>query len=130
MFLPWRDHSFLFDEDDLGVLSFDTVLLEKISIAALYAEINQEEEVVTGVQFRETGTETFHEEMHYFDNIAPSDDIPNHLLLLYLTTGLFFFVSGLLMIFRDNNLFHLCCCFVIFGSVNIGFQVKYINPLI
>ena len=106
------------------------LFLNKFSIAALYAEINQQEEVVTGIQFRETGTETFHEEMHYFDNIAPSDDIPNHLLLLYLTTGLFFFVTGLLMIFRNNNLFNLCCCFVIFGSVNIGFQVKFINSLI
>ena len=110
MFLPWRDYSFLFDEDD----------------EALKDQLNSEVESVTGIQFIETGQETFSEEMHYFDNLAPSDDIPNHLLLLYLNTGLFLMITGILMIVKDQSLSVFCGCLVFFGSLNIIAQASLI----
>ena len=110
MFLPWRDYSFLFDEDDI----------------ALNDELNSEEESVTGIQFIETGQETFSNEMHYFDNLAPSEDIPNHLLLLYLNTGLFLMITGILMIVKDQSLVVFCGCLVFFGSLNIIVQASSI----
>ena len=90
---------------------------------ALIDELNAETETVTGIQFVETATESFKYEMHFFDNITPSDDIPNHLLLLYLNCGLFLFATGLLMIFRTNKLKAVCISLSIFGSSNIIFQV-------
>jgi hypothetical protein len=86
-----------------------------------------EVESVTGIQFIETGDDTFHEEMHYFDNLAPSDDIPNHLLLLYLNTGLFLMITGILMIVKDQNLLVFCGCLVFFGSLNIIVQARLHN---
>ena len=100
----------MFDEDDI----------------ALNDELNSEEESVTGIQFIETGQETFSEEMHYYDNLAPSDDIPNHLLLLYLNTGLFLMITGILMIVKDQNLLVFCGCLVSFGSLNIIVQARSI----
>ena len=65
--------------------------------------------------------------MHYFDNLAPSDDIPNHLLLLYLNTGLFLMITGILMIVKDQNLLVFCGCLVFFGSLNIIVQARLHN---
>ena len=88
-------------------------------------ELNGGVESVTGIQFIETGNETFSEEMHYFDNIAPPGDIPNHLLLLYLNTGLFFMITGILMIVKNQSLLVFCSCLVIFGSLNIIVQARH-----
>ena len=87
-------------------------------------EIYSEVESVTGIQFIETGYETFNQEMLYFDNIAPPDEIPNHLLLLYLNTGLFLMITGILMILKQQNLLVFCGCLEIFGILNIIVQVQ------
>ena len=88
-------------------------------------ELYSEVEAVTGIQFIETGYETFNQEMLYFDNIAPPDEIPNHLLLLYLNTGLFLMITGILMIVKKQNLLVFCGCLEIFGILNIIVQVGF-----
>ena len=137
MFLPWRDHSFLFDEDDVGKgknglfwIQRTNGNIENYSNSALNAEINADTEPVTGIQFIETGHETFREEMHYFDNIAPSDDIPNHLLFLYLNTGLFLMTTGILMIVKNQSILIFCGCLEFFGSFNIILQARLVNDIL
>ena len=93
--------------------------------SALNDELYSEEESVTGVQFIETGYETFNQEMLYFDNIAPPDEIPNHLLLLYLNTGLFLMITGILMLVKKQSLLVFCGSLEIFGILNIIVQAGF-----
>ena len=111
MFLPWRDHSFLFDEDDIDY----------------WERINSPVEFITGVPFRETGgQEVVTQEMLYFDALIPPDDIPNHLLLLYLNIGVFFLITGLVFSFINFNVVILSLIMIIMGVLNIIFQVNFI----
>ena len=148
MFLPWRDHSFFFDEDDIGMkrheLNFwvTVYVIGCISsqpqhvikphcygstcpVSALWDAINNPVESVTGAQFRETGEETFTQETLLFDAISPADEIPNHLLLLYLNLGTFLFVTGLIFAFNKFDVVILCIVMMVMGSLNIIFQVNW-----
>ena len=80
-------------------------------------------ESVTGAQFRETGEEVFTEEPLMFDYIAPSDEIPNHLLLLYLNLGTFLLVIGVIFALKQFNVVILCIVMIVMGSLNVIFQV-------
>lgn len=93
-------------------------------VPALWDEINNPIESVTGPQFRETGDETFTEETLLFDFISPSDDIPNHLVLLYLNLGIFMAIIGITFIFKQFNILILSVVMVIMGSINIMLQVQ------
>ena len=66
----------------------------------MWEAIQNPVESVTSAQFRETGEEVFTEEPLMFDYITPSDEIPNHLLLLYLNLGTFILVIGIIVIVR------------------------------
>ena len=110
MFLPWRDHSFLFDEDDIEY----------------WERINNPVQLITGAPFVETGEEIVTEEMLYFDALIPSDDIPNHLLLLYLNIGVFLLTTGLTFTFTQFNILTLALIMIIMGLLNILLQVRFV----
>lgn len=130
MFLPWRDHSFLFDEDDVGkVTSCDLCLVCNQLLSALWEEINNPVEVVTGALFRETGEEVFTDHILLFDNIPSADETPNHLLLLYLNLGVFLLIVGIIFFFKQFNIVILCIVMIVMGVINIGLQVTYLNIL-
>ena len=109
MFLPWRDHSFLFDEDDIEY----------------WERINNPVKLITGVPFVETGEEIVTQEMLYFDALIPPDDIPNHLLLLYLNIGVFLLTTGLIFSFTQFNILTLAIVMIIMGVLNIVLQVMF-----
>ena len=109
MFLPWRDHSFLFDEDDIEY----------------WERINNPVQLITGVPFVETGEEIVTQEMLYFDALIPPDDIPNHLLLLYLNIGVFLLTTGLIFSFTQFNILTLAIIMIIMGVLNIVLQVMF-----
>ena len=113
MFLPWRDHSFLFDEDDIEY----------------WERINNPVESVTGETFVETGQtgkEIVTQDILYFDGLIPPDDIPNHLLLLYLNIGVFLLITGLIFSFIQFNIVILSLIMIIMGVLNIIFQVIFV----
>ena len=93
-------------------------------VLALWDAINNPVESVTGAQFRETGEETFTQETLLFDAISPADEIPNHLLLLYLNLGTFLFVTGLIFALYKFDVVILCIVMMVMGSLNIIFQVN------
>ena len=113
MFLPWRDHSFLFDEDDIEY----------------WERINNPVKLITGVPFVETGEEIVTQEMLYFDALIPPDDIPNHLLLLYLNIGVFLLTTGLIFSFTQFNILTLAIVMIIMGVLNIVLQVMFFNNI-
>ena len=96
------------------------------SVSALWDSIQNPVESVTGAQFRETGDEVYTEEPLMFDYIAPSDEIPNHLLLLYLNLGTFLLVTGVIFALKQFNVVILCIVMIVMGSLNIIFQVNII----
>ena len=110
MFLPWRDHSFLFDEDDIEY----------------WERINNPVQLITGAPFVETGEEIVTQEMLYFDALIPSDDIPNHLLLLYLNIGVFLLTTGLVFTFTQFNILTLALIMITMGLLNIVLQVRFV----
>ena len=127
MFLPWRDHSFLWDEDDIGLSVFlvRTRIMFSLSLSLDYWErINNPVPAVTGVPFRETGQEVVTQEILYFDALLPPDDIPNHLLLLYLNIGVFLLLIGLIFTFCQFNIVLLALIMITMGLLNIIFQVN------
>ena len=67
MFLPWRDHSFLWDEDDIGwfLPGQQLVKLSKFNpnVADYWHRRNNPVPAVTGVPFRETGQEVVTQEI-------------------------------------------------------------------
>ena len=94
------------------------------SSSALWDEINNPVEFVTSPQFRETGEEVWTDDILLFDGIEPSDDIPNHLLLLYLNLGVFLLILGLLLFFKQFKVVIISLVLVIMGCLNIIFQVR------
>ena len=70
------------------------------------------------------GNEVFTEETHLFDYIAPSDETPNHLLLLYLNLAVFSLVIGIIFIVKKFSIPILSCVMIIMGALNIMFQVR------
>ena len=133
MFLPWRDHSFLWDEDDIGWLInnyiqwFNNFIRYPLPPPLLdyWQRINNPVTAITGVPFRETGQETVTQEILYFDALIPPDDIPNHLLLLYLNIGVFLLLIGLIFTFCQFNIVILALIMIIMGLLNIIFQVSF-----
>ena len=114
MMIPWRDHSFLKDEDDLALLD------------DLYAA---NEEPVTGKQFyehlfpeavTESGTDT----MLYFNNLEHDGSTKNHILLFGLDIGLFLTITGLLMIYKQPSVLLFCISLALFGVLNILLQAR------
>ena len=69
------------------------------------------------------------EEMLYFDALIPPDDIPNHLLLLYLNIGVFLLIVGLIFTFCQFNIVILATVMIIMGLLNIIFQVTSVAPV-
>ena len=110
MFLPWRDHSFLFDEDDIFY----------------WERINNPVQLITGVPYVETGQEVVTQQMLYFDALVPSDDIPNHLLLLYLNIGIFLLTTGLVFTFIQFDIVILALIMIVMGILNIILQVIFL----
>ena len=97
------------------------------SVSALWDAIQNPVESVTGAQFRETGEEVFTEEPLMFDYIAPSDEIPNHLLLLYLNLGTFLLIIGVIFALKQFSVVILCIVMIVMGSLNVIFQVGMIT---
>ena len=126
MFLPWRDHSFLWDEDDIGwlIICWGSVLVNS-AVVDYWQRINNPVPAVTGVPFRETGEEVVTQEILYFDALIPPDDIPNHLLLLYLNIGVFLLLIGLIFTFCQFNIVILALIMISMGLLNIIFQVCF-----
>ena len=110
MFLPWRDHSLLFDEDDIFY----------------WERINNPVQLITGVPYVETGQEVVTQEMLYFDALVPPDDIPNHLLLLYLNIGIFLLTTGLVFTFIQFDIVILALIMIVMGILNIILQVIFL----
>ena len=104
-----------------------TVMKLECSVSALWDSIQNPVESVTGAQFRETGEEVFTEEPLMFDYIAPSDEIPNHLLLLYLNLGTFLLVIGVIFALKQFSVVILCIVMIVMGSLNVIFQVGMIT---
>ena len=94
----------------------------------MWEAIQNPVESVTSAQFRETGEEVFTEEPLMFDYITPSDEIPNHLLLLYLNLGTFILVIGIIFTLRKFSVVILCIVMITMGSLNIIFQGNIIYP--
>ena len=92
----------------------------------MWDEINNPVEYVTAPQFRETGEEVFTEDVLLFDAIVPSDDIPNHLLLLYLNLGVCLLILGVIFLFKQFNIFIVSLVMFIMGCINIVLQVNYL----
>ena len=114
MMIPWRDHSFLKDEDDLA-------LLKDLESA--------KEPPVTGKQFYEHFHEEFQEPvtevMEYFDNLEHDGSTKNHILLFGLDIGLFLTITGLLMIYKHPSMVIFCVSLGTFGVLNILLQVGF-----
>ena len=114
MMIPWRDYSFLKDEDDIA-------LLDDLRAA--------NEEPVTGKKFyehyfKEAFTESnIAADMEYFNNFEHDGSTKNHILLFGLDIGLFLTVTGLLMIYKQPNVFLFSLSLAIFGIINIFLQV-------
>ena len=116
--IPWRDHSFITDEDDIQ-LAKD---LEKLN-----------EEPVTGRQFYElypsnnvdSNTET---SIIYFDNLNTGGADKNHVLLFLLTCGSFTTCLGLLIYHKLLTFTLFCGLLVVFGFVDLILQtVEYVK---
>ena len=115
MMIPWRDYSFLKDEDDL-------TLLNELQLA--------KEEPVTGRQFyehffpeavTESGTDT----IEYFNNFEHDESTTkNHILLFGLDLGLFLTITGLFMIYKHPSMIIFCVSLAAFGVLNILLQVR------
>ena len=111
--IPWRDYSFLKDEDDIA-------LLEELNSA--------DEEPVTGKQFyehtfEESVTPDVSQDMIYFDNFSHDVSTKNHILLFQIILGMFCTTVGLLMIYKPFKITNLSIILAVFGSLNTFFQV-------
>ena len=116
--IPWRDHTFITDEDDIQ-LAKD---LEKLN-----------EEPVTDRQFYELyprnniedNTET---SIIYFDNLNNSGADKNHVLLFLLTCGTFTTCLGLILYHKLMTITLLCGILVAFGILDLILQsVEYVK---
>ena len=116
--IPWRDHTFITDEDDIQ-LAKD---LEKLN-----------EEPVTGRQFYELyprnniedNTET---SIIYFDNLNTGGADKNHVLLFLLTCGSFTTCLGLILYHKLMTVTLLCGILVVFGILDLILQsVEYVK---
>ena len=115
--IPWRDYSFLKDEDDLA-------LLDHLHSA--------KEEPVTGKQFYEhlfpqAATESGTDTMLYFDNLEHDGSTKNHILLFGLDIGLFLTITGLLMIYKYPSVLLFCFSLSVFGVLNILLQARTLD---
>ena len=113
--IPWRDYSFLSDEDDL----------------ALLAELEDaNEEPVTAKQFYEhSGYISPNPTIHYFNMFAHDGSVKNHVLLFGLDIGLFLSTTGLLILYNQPSIYILSVSLAVFGILNIFLQVfqKYLK---
>ena len=106
--IPWRDSTFLKDEDDLA-------LLDHLHSA--------NEEPVTGKQFYEhpiPATEFGTDTMVYFNNLEHDGSTKNHILLFGLDIGLFLTITGLLIL----CVLLFCISLALFGILNILIQTR------
>ena len=107
--IPWRDYSFLSDEDDLA-------LLDELD--------NANEEPVTAKQFYEhSGYNSPRPAVHYFNMFAHDGSVKNHVLLFGLDIGLFLTTTGLFIIYNQPSIYILCVSLAVFGILNISLQV-------
>ena len=74
----------------------------------------------------ETGQEVVTQQMLYFDALVPPDDIPNHLLLLYLNIGIFLLTTGLVFTFIQFDIVILALIMIVMGILNIILQVIFL----
>ena len=111
--IPWRDHSFLSDEDDI-------MLVEYLK--------SREEEPVTARQFYELYLTNYDPNTEpsiiYFDNL--SNDLTfmdkNHVLLFLILLGSFTTTLGFLLFYKSLTLRLLCGLLVLFGFLDISLQ--------
>ena len=111
--IPWRDHSFLSDEDDI-------MLVEYLK--------SKQEEPVTARQFYELYLTNYDPNTEpsiiYFDNL--SNDLTfmdkNHFLLFLILLGCFTTTLGFLLLYKSLTLRLLCGLLVLFGILDITLQ--------
>ena len=106
MMIPWRDYSFLKDEDDLA-------LLDEIHSA-------KEEPVTGALAVTESGPRT----IDFFNNFEHDGSTKNHILLFGLDLGLFLTVTGPFMIYKHPSMVIFCVSLAAFGVLNILLQVR------
>ena len=109
--IPWRDHSFLKDEDDIQLLED----LEKAK-----------EEPVTAKQYYELYPNSFdlntEPPVVMFDNLDLGDADKNHVLLFFLSIGPFTTLLGGVIYKKWLSLIVMCSLLVGFGSLDIVLQ--------
>ena len=112
--IPWRDHSFITDEDDL-------YFREKLKL--------KEERLlatgpVPGSQFYEVDSRTTTETpILYFDHLHTGDDEDrNHVLLFYLNLGVFTTSLGVLWVLKYKLVPVISLLLLLFGCTNLVLQ--------
>ena len=111
--IPWRDHSFLADEDDI-------YFREKLKLQ------NNPPSPATGSQFYEVHVadeRTTERDLLHFDHLQSGDDEDkNHILLFSLSLGLMTTSLGVLWLLKYKLLTVVCLLLLMFGLTNILLQ--------
>ena len=114
--IPWRDHSFLTDEDDIYFR--EKLKLKEERLLATGS--------VSGSQFYEVdipGSRTTETSILYFDHLQSGDDEDrNHVLLFFLNLGVFTTSLGVLWVLKYKLIPVLCLLLLLFGCTNSVLQ--------
>ena len=114
--IPWRDHSFITDEDDLYFREKLKLKEDRLLATA----------PVPGSQFYEDdipGGKTTETSILYFDHLDTGDDEDrNHVLLFSLNLGLFTTSLGVLWILKYKMIPVICLLLFLFGCTNFLLQ--------
>ena len=114
--IPWRDHSFITDEDDIYFREKLSLKQERLLSTA----------PVSGSQFYEVdipGGKTTETSILYFDHLDTGDDADrNHVLLFSLNLGLFTTSLGVLWILKYKMIPVISVLLLLYGCLNLLLQ--------
>ena len=111
--IPWRDHSFLSDEDDVYFREKLKLMKENRSPATKpqFSELLKPDVSTTEIPFM------------YFDHLHAGDgEDKNHVLLFYLNLGMMSTTLGVLWILKYKMMTVICLLLLLFGATNIILQ--------